>query len=714
MSGKKALGGDWYEYKHKDGRPYYYNRATKKTQWKWPAEIPRIPIGGAAAPPIAPKVRIEGGPPSSRQRVKEAALAGGDTSGIAATKGPGGSNPAAAASSKAIRELGAFAAKQTQRAPDAKQVEKLLRKARGDGDEARANLSRFRSMYNPMQKVEGWRKFDHVFRDFALEHFHVAKGGVFSKAEVLDDLIVWSKDGTLKKPLLDRAGRVKNDAVQMMRNISGFMGDRKSSKAPLPHVQKMIRNAMAIVDGDEDVVKGLRVPALWDEIYAQIVKQTTRNPNPASLAKGMQLMDVCAGVFPCSDDIYPYLMAHCNRVADVSPPLRMRADHIMYRLHHVKKLKLRKELPLDMEVAAVLNMHPVMVRVFTLEPEDVNKDGINENASVVVPVESWTTAEQLAKLTAALLGVRDPAPFALYEYLPGAGQNTASQVTVPVDDRERVLDLVAHWSREMEDDVKRGRNTEAIKAGHFKSRLVYRVKYFLPISRADPAAEALTYFQAVSDVVSGRYTNRQPVRRAEVYECAVHQILSEARYRSPYADPRGIVEGGNIAKYVPAKYCDQAARDGICKLYMQMVAKGAGGSKTAGSSRDYDWRLCRRKYIKCCAKWALYGMTVYIAKPHVSCRRLGLPETVFIAVCPEDIKCVDMQSRSVLRKISYRNFVHFQVKPKVNQFMVQFQDAARGGALVLLKLELPPEELPKLYDLVKVLHRSTTSTIPVA
>jgi hypothetical protein len=503
----------------------------------------------------------------------------------------------------------------------------------------------------------------------------------------------------------------------MMRNITGFMGDRKSSKAPIPHVQKMLRNAMAMLDEDNaDQMSGRAVPSLWDEIYAQLVRQTTKNPDPSSLAKGMQLMDVCAGVFGCSDDLWPYLMGHCNRVAEISPPLRKRADHIMHRLEQIKRLPLRKELPLDMEVAAVLNMHPCMVRVFTLEREDVNKDGINENASVVVPVESWTTGERLAKLTAALLGVRDPAPFALYEYLPTAGTSSAASsptgnaVTVPVDDGDRILDLVAHWTLEMEDDVKRGRNTEAIKAGVFKSRLVYRVKYFLPVSRADPASEALVYFQAVSDVVSGRYTNRQPVRRAEVYECACLQLLSQARRRSPYVDPRPLVEGPKIAQLVPAKFCDQAARDGICAMYRKIVARKMGGAQRrgGGSSAGLDWRQCRRDYVKLCSQWALYGMTVYIAKPHVSCRRLGLPETIFLAVCPQDVKCVDMQSRSVLRTIKYTDFVHYQVKPKLNQFMVQFQDVTKGRALVLLKLELPPPEVPKVYDLVRALHSSCT------
>ena len=89
-------------------------------------------------------------------------------------------------------------------------------------------------------------------------------------------------------------------------------------------------------------------------------------------------------------------------------------------------MPLRKEVPIPMETVAAMNMHPVMVRVFTLERGD---------KGIVVPVESWTTNKLLGSMAAALLGVLDEAAFALFEYLPS---RNGDSVTVALEDGDRV------------------------------------------------------------------------------------------------------------------------------------------------------------------------------------------------------------------------------------------------------------------------------------
>lgn len=54
-----------------------------------------------------------------------------------------------------------------------------------------------------------------------------------------------------------------------------YMGDRKSSKPPIEHAKKLLRNLMLAPAG------------LRDEAFMQICKQTTANPKPESTTKGM-------------------------------------------------------------------------------------------------------------------------------------------------------------------------------------------------------------------------------------------------------------------------------------------------------------------------------------------------------------------------------------------------------------------------------------------
>src|SRR5688572_11624180 len=65
-----------------------------------------------------------------------------------------------------------------------------------------------------------------------------------------------------------------------------YMGDRKSSKQPIEHAKKMLRNLMIAPAG------------LRDEVYMQLCKQTTQNPKLESTMKGWELMLFCLATFP--------------------------------------------------------------------------------------------------------------------------------------------------------------------------------------------------------------------------------------------------------------------------------------------------------------------------------------------------------------------------------------------------------------------------------
>ena len=56
-------------------------------------------------------------------------------------------------------------------------------------------------------------------------------------------------------------------------------------------------------------------PGVVDEVYCQLVKQTTRNASPASNLLGWRLLGVCGGVLLPSPALAPYLLAHCARHA---------------------------------------------------------------------------------------------------------------------------------------------------------------------------------------------------------------------------------------------------------------------------------------------------------------------------------------------------------------------------------------------------------------
>lgn len=101
-----------------------------------------------------------------------------------------------------------------------------------------------------------------------------------------EDQLLQFKKSLIKKALLKQNRDLDAEAVQAFKNVMSYMGDRKSSKAPVEHAKKMIGNLMVAPAG------------LRDEVYMQICKQTTKNPSLESTIKGWELMSFCLASFP--------------------------------------------------------------------------------------------------------------------------------------------------------------------------------------------------------------------------------------------------------------------------------------------------------------------------------------------------------------------------------------------------------------------------------
>ena len=104
------------------------------------------------------------------------------------------------------------------------------------------------------------------------------------------------KTSLLKMPTKE----LETQATQCFRNVTGFMGDRSSKKEETGHAEKLLKTCLHAPE------------ELRDEVYCQIVKQTTNNPDKASTLAGWMLLAVCAGSFAASKDFEPYLLSYCE------------------------------------------------------------------------------------------------------------------------------------------------------------------------------------------------------------------------------------------------------------------------------------------------------------------------------------------------------------------------------------------------------------------
>uniref|UniRef100_A0A3Q1GIG5 Unconventional myosin-VIIb-like n=1 Tax=Acanthochromis polyacanthus TaxID=80966 RepID=A0A3Q1GIG5_9TELE len=134
-------------------------------------------------------------------------------------------------------------------------------------------------------------------KEFAFEYFRsTGKDAGRMKGNSKEKLWVSSRE-PLKQPLLKSLAR-KSDLTHMACN---YMGD---------YPIKQMRSPMELTD----LIFGpaTQHQELQDEIYCQIMKQMTSNNNRLSMERGWQLLWMCAGLFPPSEN----LMGHAQRFVE--------------------------------------------------------------------------------------------------------------------------------------------------------------------------------------------------------------------------------------------------------------------------------------------------------------------------------------------------------------------------------------------------------------
>jgi len=99
---------------------------------------------------------------------------------------------------------------------------------------------------------------------------------------------------------------VKKVTHTLFKSLRGFMGDIFH---PYP-----LTLALEIVN------IGRAEPLLRDEIFCQIIKQTSENPSEESALKGLKLMYLCFTHFTCGEKLAPFLLTHIAGTAHENLP----------------------------------------------------------------------------------------------------------------------------------------------------------------------------------------------------------------------------------------------------------------------------------------------------------------------------------------------------------------------------------------------------------
>ncbi|XP_041816448.1 rho GTPase-activating protein 39 isoform X1 [Chelmon rostratus] len=167
----------------------------------------------------------------------------------------------------------------------------------GDGAGERARGSSYQLSYatlrQPPPPTMG-------MEDWASKHLNMHTQGLFRRRVSIANMLSWNR-GSIKKPMLVTSNRaVRKEACEMFKLVQAYMGDRPS---------RLDRRHCALLI----VTKCWDMPGLRDELYVQLVRQTTGNASPRSLAAGWELMAVSLAFFAPSPKFRCYLEGYIQR-----------------------------------------------------------------------------------------------------------------------------------------------------------------------------------------------------------------------------------------------------------------------------------------------------------------------------------------------------------------------------------------------------------------
>ncbi|GIY79974.1 unconventional myosin-XV [Caerostris darwini] len=178
-------------------------------------------------------------------------------------------------------------------------------------------------------------------------------------------------------------------------------------------------------------------PGLRDELYCQLMKQTTNNKSlhQESSIRGWRLLAFVAAFFRCSDSLMPYLMKYLDTAAqDIRRVEQETAQICMANLKQTFKYGGRRNVPSEEEV------HYITEGKLSRQHTYFLPGGIK----ISLPTSASTVVEDITKCIGHKMGIEDEAElreFSLYCIVEG------DQYTMPLEKDEYIHDLVAELEK---------------------------------------------------------------------------------------------------------------------------------------------------------------------------------------------------------------------------------------------------------------------------
>ncbi|XP_061696486.1 unconventional myosin-VIIa-like isoform X2 [Syngnathoides biaculeatus] len=450
-------------------------------------------------------------------------------------------------------------------------------------------------------------------REFALDNFRpLGKERLWVNSKEL-----------LKQPLMKdlvRNSDLNYLACNAFTAILKYMGD---------YPIKQIRSPIELTDQIFGPATQHRL--LQDEIYCQIMRQMTNNGNRSSMERGWQLMWLCSGLFPPSQN----LMKHAQRFLE-SRPREPLAAGCLQRLQQMRSKEPRKHPPPLLEVDAIQqNSTHIFHKIHF--PNDTND---------IFEVTSTTTIQDLCSNIASQLQLSSPDGYGLYL--------KTSNKMLSLTEQNYIFDSL----REATDISKKGKKVREGNGGRpaYGAPTVFvlclRASLSLPqrtfVSPVNLAYALIFKRKLWFNVIPGKdsvadltfhFPQELPKYLLGYHKCSKEDMIKVGGllFRAKVDSDRSqfIMIPKMLRHLVPADHIKSASPEEWKKHIMSSY------NKQSGITVDE----CKVAFLRAISGWPTFGCTFFEVKQ--TCES-SYPSPVLIAISKQGVSLIDPKSKELL------------------------------------------------------------------